>query len=83
MAKHIYQLEIIQRRAARFILNDYKRDSSVTAMLKKLNLTPLEERRRKLRVRLMDKIISGDVSIPKEDYLTPGYTRTRSRNDHK
>ena len=83
LAKHIDQIEKIQRRAARFILNDYKRESSVTSMLKKLNLIPLAERRRNLRVRFMDKIISGDVSVPREDYLIPGYTRTRSKNEHK
>ena len=39
------RLEKVQRNAARFILSDYERKSSVTDMLYKLNLDTLERRR--------------------------------------
>ncbi|XP_072887731.1 uncharacterized protein [Hemitrygon akajei] len=43
-------IEKIQRRAARFVLNDYSRKSSVTNMLRKLQWEPLENRRTELRL---------------------------------
>jgi len=72
-----------QRRGARFVCNDYKRDSSVTAMLETLKWDTLEERRRKARITLMDKIVGGRVAINQEEYLTKGTTRTRSANSVK
>ena len=47
---HRQLMEKSQRKAARWIANDYDRTSSVTAML--ANLEPLEERRRILRLTL-------------------------------
>ena len=36
------KVKSVQRKAARFILNDYNRDSSVSKMIKKLNLDSIE-----------------------------------------
>ena len=44
-AKDISAIESTQRRAARFVFNDFSRDSSVSAMLADLNWQSLEERR--------------------------------------
>ena len=43
--KNIQSLEAVQRRAARFVKNDFKFTSSVTAMLQDLEWPTLEERR--------------------------------------
>ena len=42
---NIHQLEMIQRKAARFVFNDYSRYSSVTTMLNELDWKSLEKRR--------------------------------------
>ncbi|VDI60236.1 Hypothetical predicted protein [Mytilus galloprovincialis] len=45
LQKHIYQIEMVQRRAARFIKSNYSREpGTVTTLLEELNLTPLEIR---------------------------------------
>ena len=41
----IQKVESVQRKAARFIFNDYNKDSSVLKMMKKLNLDSIELRR--------------------------------------
>ena len=41
----IHQIEMVQRKAARFVYNDYSRHSSVTDMLNQLNWLSLEKRR--------------------------------------
>ena len=45
LRKDIHHLEMVQRRAARFIKRDYSYESSVTQMLKDLDLSSLENRR--------------------------------------
>ena len=70
----IEQLEIIQRRAARFITGDYKSRETgcVTNMLKQLDLPSLQERRRQLRLASFYKIVEGLVpALPADQYLTP------------
>ena len=42
---HIHKLEAVQRRAARWALQDYQREASVTAMLEELGWRTLQERR--------------------------------------
>ena len=42
---NIHQIEMVQRKAARFVFNDYSRHSSVTDMLNQLNWQSLEKRR--------------------------------------
>ena len=44
-AKDVFAIESIQRRAARFVVNDYSRNSSVSAMLADLTWQSVEERR--------------------------------------
>ena len=59
----INKIESVQRRSARFILNDYSRTSSVTNMLERLNLPPLESRRVYIRAVMMFKILNNIVDI--------------------
>ena len=58
LRKNIDKLEHIQRRAARFVKNDYRRDSSGTAMLQDLKWQPLADRHRDQRLILLYKIIN-------------------------
>jgi hypothetical protein len=45
--KHILQIEMVQRRAARFIKSNYSRDpGTVTTFLEQLELQPLSTRRK-------------------------------------
>ena len=59
--------------AARFITQDYKTRETgcVTEMQRKLDLPPLQDRRKQLRLVLMYKIVEGLVpGLPVDDFLT-------------
>ena len=51
-------LEMAQRKAARFVFNSFARNTSVTALLKRLNWTTLENRRNHAKVTMFYKIIN-------------------------
>ena len=69
---HCYQLERIQRSAARFVKRNYARtEGTVTKLLKELEWQTLEERRSCARLTLMYKIVNQYVDIPSDPYLTP------------
>ena len=67
LAKDINQLEGVQRKAARWIQGDHQRTSSVSNMLKSLQLDTLEERRRACRLAFMYKILREDVAVSPSD----------------
>ena len=74
LQKDIARLERIQKKAARFIKQDYhSRDpGSMTAMLQELGLPSLESRRKENRLCQMYKISNGLIpAIPPGDHLTP------------
>ena len=52
----IQKVGSVQRKAARFILNDYNKDSSVSKMINKLNLDSTELRRKVKKLKLMHSI---------------------------
>ena len=60
---NIQKLEMIQRRAARFVCKDYSRTSSVTTMLNQLGWQSLRERRAQAKVTMMYKIIHQTVDV--------------------
>lgn len=64
LATHTNQIEAVQRRAARWVMSDYSRTSSVTSMLHTLGWRSLQLRRADARLVLMYKIIHGLVAIP-------------------
>ena len=80
--KEINRLEMVQRKAARFCMNDHRQKSSVTDMLSKLDWTTLQERRKKARINMMAKIQHQLVAIDKDRYTSPA-TDYRSRRSHK
>ena len=50
--KNLRELEMVQRRAARFATVDYRTTSSVTRMLDALQWTELQQRRKRTNVTL-------------------------------
>ena len=74
---NIHKLESVQRRAARFCLNDHSRYSSVTSMLLSLNLPSLQSRRKSAKLITMYKIINGNLHIP-SNLLIPNHRDSRS-----
>ena len=77
---YVSNIEIMQRRAARYVTNRYRNTSSVTSMLDHLDWESLEAPRAKTQLTMLFKIIYGLVDIPAEDYLVPASTRTRSQH---
>ena len=65
------QLEMVQRRAARFVCNRYRQTSSVTNMMAGLDWEPLLNRRRAFRMFMFYKMHSGLAAIHPTLYLTP------------
>jgi len=81
--KQINQIEMVQRRAARFVLNKPHRKTqrdSVTAMLGQLGWTSLESRRIYHSLILFYKVLNRLVEVPLQ-YLPSPATRL-TRRDH-
>ena len=73
-----HKLEMVQRRAIRWVKNDYSRHSSVTQMQNTLNWRTLENRRRDSNLIMFFKIYHGQVAITLPDYLVPPSRLTRN-----
>ena len=69
-AKYINLLEMVQRRAARFVLARYERKSSVTKMLRQLQWETLAHRRIAARLSMFYQIQHAIVAIPLPDIVT-------------
>ena len=76
---YVSKVEMVQRRAARYVTNMYRNTSSVTSMLDHLDWESLEARRAKTQLTMLFKIKPLRV----EDYLVPASTRTRSQHSLK
>ena len=76
----INKIEAVQRRAARYVVNNQRNRSSVSNMLQRLKWRPLTNRRKDVRLMMMYKIDRELVSITKENRLIPPCRR--SRNTH-
>jgi hypothetical protein len=75
---NIHQLEAIQRRAARFVYNNFydREPGVVTSMISRLQWESLE-RRAKARATFMYKIVNNLVDVHAEHILTTSDNRTR------
>ena len=69
---------MLQRKAARFVFNDFSRLSSVTNMLEHLRWDTLEQRRNQLTLLMLYKIIHQLVEVPHQYILTKTPASTRS-----
>ena len=63
LSSHMHKLEMVQRRAARFICNTFSRKESVTPLLNELNLSTLAKRREISRCKLFYKIDSQLIPL--------------------
>ena len=74
-------LEQVQRRAARYVYNDYttRTPGCVTAMVKDIGWESLEDRCSIARLSLLYKMHHGLVDVDTSSYLQQGDSRTRGR----
>ena len=79
--KDISTLERVQRKAARFCLQNFNKTASVTIMLSDLNWDTLETRRKKNRLTLMYKLSHNLVDVNTKEHLIPN-SEKRTRNSH-
>ena len=72
----ILELEKVQRRAARFVHNNYWLLASVTQMISILDWETLETRRQKAHLSMLYKAINGLTAIPMDHYQPSMATST-------
>ena len=81
--KDVKEVEKIQRRAARYVLNRNHQTSSVESMITQLQWTSLKERRRQARLYMMYKIQNNLVAVDKDRYVSSvPRTSRRTTNVH-
>lgn len=83
LKKDIDKVERIQRLSARFIFSDFRRLSSVSEMLNKCGLEPLECRRRIARLAFFYKLCNNESGLNKECYILPPPQRSARLNHSK
>ena len=66
---HIHSLEMVQRRAARFVTNIFHNTSTVPDMLDHLQWETLECKRCKLQLTMFYEIVNNIAEIDKDLYL--------------
>jgi len=76
--KHKSVLEMVQRRAARWVTNRHHNTSSVTEMIQRLGWRSLEHRRAIARLCMLYQIRDGSIAIPHDPYLLPHLHAPRS-----
>ena len=74
-------LEMVQRRAARFVQGDYRRTSSVSEMLNSLQWENLTDRRETHQMTQLYKIINQDIQIDSSGHLKAKSQRSRRGNN--
>jgi len=78
--RNINKLEAIQRRAARFVMSNYDRHSSVSEMLRVLQWSRLQERRNVQSLSIFYKILSGLVDVALPDGVIPSQILNRGHS---
>ena len=73
---------MVQRRAARFIKRDYSYESSVTQILKDLDLSSLENRRKMNKLTVLYQIRNDFLCIKENGYLERADSRTRDASQN-
>ena len=74
----VNKIEMVQRRAARYVINRQRNTSSVGGMLQHLELRSLEDRRRDARLVMMYTISHDKVTVKKSDRLSPPLRHSRN-----
>ena len=57
------KIEMVQRRAARYVCNNYNREASVTTMIKHLHWRSLQQRRTDIRLVMFYKTLHGIIAL--------------------
>ena len=71
ISKQKHSLEMVQRRAARWVTNRYHNTSSVSDMLHTLGWRSMEHRRATSRLCMLFQIYHGSIGIPHDPYILP------------
>jgi hypothetical protein len=74
----INKIEMVQRRAARYLTNRQRNTSSVGDMLQHLEWRSLEDRRKDARLVMMYKISHDKAAVSKSDRLSPPLRHSRN-----
>jgi len=77
---NILKLEMVQRRAASFVLNDFFKYSSISRMLEQLGWPMLKQWRNKVKVILMHKMLHINNSVFNEFKLEYNTNHTRDHS---
>jgi hypothetical protein len=77
VAQNTQKLEAVQRRSARFVMNNYQQTSSATPMLQTLQWPTLAERRARIKATMMYSIVNGLVAIPPTNRATHIYNNNK------
>jgi len=83
LIKDINTLEGIQRCAARFVIQDHSRFTSVSSLLKDLNCASHKDRRRDIRLAMLFKIVKCNMPVQADNILLPADPRTRHHHSFK
>ena len=83
LAQDINKFEMVQRRGAHYVKQQFDYRASVTDILNQLGWIPLVQRRREARLALMYKIVQGKVAIPVDSILTLADQHTRKKHQYK
>src|SRR5260221_132195 len=79
----VESLEQVQRRAARFVQADYRRTSSVSAMLQLMDWPTLETRRQTNRLIVFYKAVNGLIAIPLDQLAHSACVTRQSSSLHQ
>ena len=77
----IHNIKMVQRRAARFVCRDYRREAGVvSSLLEKLGWQTLQERREAARLTLFCKIVNKHVAVDAGNLLRASARNTRNNS---
>ena len=80
---NIYKLEMVQRRAARFVFQKYRMDVSPSPLINELGWETLAERRARSKAILMYRIQNDLIDIPKDIFQPSNIHFRRSKTVFK
>ena len=78
--RNTYNIEMVQRRCARYVTGNFDRTSSVISLLNCLSWPTYEESRRQCRLAVMYRILHNQVDIHWQSFLTKTSSCTRSHS---
>ena len=80
-ANHIYRMENVQLRAARFVTGQHQRHISVTALMQDLQWRSLQDGRLTARPCMFYKAVNGHAACDIPDHMATTQRRTRTRHN--